>query len=148
MAFPFLFCSQPTAKLENFNTGVSLLLACSLKLGLVSFLAPAINTLTIGLHRKIKYWNWFHSESHCQDATRNMNRRKDEHMIKEFRRWRELAFPLWYLQPLEALGPSPTTVFRKLASMLADKWNVNYSHCLFWLRCRLCFPFSNLVWCA
>ena len=32
--------------------------------------------------------------SHCQDATRYMNRRKDEHMMKEFRRWRELAFPL------------------------------------------------------
>jgi len=32
--------------------------------------------------------------SHCQDATRYMNRRKDKHIMKEFRRWRELAFPL------------------------------------------------------
>ena len=35
------------------------------------------------------------SISHCQDATRYMDRRKDEHnMMREFRRWRELAFPL------------------------------------------------------
>jgi len=37
------------------------------------------------------------------------------------------------------MGPSATTVYRKLASMLADKWGVNYSRCLFLLRCRLCF---------
>jgi len=37
------------------------------------------------------------------------------------------------------MRPSATTVFRKLASKLANKWNVNYSCCLFWLRCKLCF---------
>ena len=37
------------------------------------------------------------------------------------------------------MGPAATTVFRKLASMLAEKRNINYSRCLFWLRCRLCF---------
>ena len=31
------------------------------------------------------------------------------------------------------------TVFRKLASMLAEKRSINYSKCLFWLHCRLCF---------
>jgi len=41
-------------------------------------------------------------------------------------------------EPLQdSQGPSATAVFRKLASMLVDKWSVNYSRCLFWLRCRL-----------
>ena len=36
------------------------------------------------------------------------------------------------------MGPSATTVYKKLTSTLADKWDMNYSKCLFWLRCRLC----------
>ena len=26
-----------------------------------------------------------------------------------------------------------SNVYRKLASLLAEKWNINYSHCLFWV---------------
>ena len=37
------------------------------------------------------------------------------------------------------MGPTATTVYRKLASMLAEKWDICYSRCLYWLRCRLCF---------
>ena len=41
------------------------------------------------------------------------------------------------------MGPTATicTVYKKLASMLqlADKWEMNYSQCLYWMRCRLCF---------
>ena len=37
------------------------------------------------------------------------------------------------------MGPSATTVYSKLASMLADKWDWPYSPCMFWLCCRLCF---------
>ena len=37
------------------------------------------------------------------------------------------------------MGPVATTVYRKLASMLAGKWKMNYSSCLFWVRCRLCY---------
>ena len=48
------------------------------------------------------------------------------------------SFPLVFAAT-GGMGPTATTVFRKLASMLAEKWNVNYSHCLFWVRCRLCF---------
>ena len=36
------------------------------------------------------------------------------------------------------MGPTATTVFRKLASMLAEKRSINYSKRLFWLR-KLCF---------
>ena len=35
------------------------------------------------------------------------------------------------------VGPSATTVYKKLASMLAEKWNTNCSRCVFWLRCRV-----------
>ena len=46
------------------------------------------------------------------------------------------------------MGPIATTVFRKLASMLAEKHSINYSKCLFWLRCRLCFSLlRSLVMC-
>ena len=41
--------------------------------------------------------------------------------------------------PLVFAGPTATTLFKKLVSMLADKRGNNYSKCLFWLRCRLCF---------
>ena len=37
------------------------------------------------------------------------------------------------------MGPTATTVFRKFASMLAEKHSTKYSKCLFWLRCSVCF---------
>ena len=56
-------------------------------------------------------------------------------------RWRELVFPIsvfskWW---------HGTTVYSKLASMVADKWDQPYSHCMFWLRCRLCFFLLRLA---
>ena len=37
------------------------------------------------------------------------------------------------------MGPTATSVYMKLASMLAEQWNNSYSWCLFWVRCCLCF---------
>jgi len=37
-------------------------------------------------------------------------------MMKEFGRWIELAFPLLVFAVTGGIGPSATTVFRKLAS--------------------------------
>ena len=37
------------------------------------------------------------------------------------------------------MGPSATTVYSKLASMLSDEWDQPYSRCMFWLCCWLCF---------
>jgi len=37
------------------------------------------------------------------------------------------------------MGLSATTVYKKLASMLAEKWNISYSCCVFWLRCWVSF---------
>ena len=33
------------------------------------------------------------------------------------------------------MGQTATTVYNKLASVLADKWEMNYSWCLYWMRC-------------
>ena len=70
----------------------------------------------------------------CPDVTSHMNVGSDGHMIHVLERLRELAFHHWCLQLLVAWGPA-TTVFRKLASMLAEKRSINYSKCLFWLLC-------------
>ena len=37
------------------------------------------------------------------------------------------------------MGWTTTTVYKKLASMLADKREMNCNRCLHWMRCRLCF---------
>ena len=37
------------------------------------------------------------------------------------------------------MGPSATTVYSKLDSMLADKWDQPYNRSIFWLHCWLCF---------
>jgi len=60
-----------------------------------------------------------------------MRKRRDKLMIKEFKRWRELAFssPLVFAST-GGMGPLATTVFRKLASMLAEKWDIK---CSCWL---------------
>ena len=37
------------------------------------------------------------------------------------------------------MGPTVTVVYRRLASMIADKRKETYHKTLFWLRCLLCF---------
>ena len=37
------------------------------------------------------------------------------------------------------MGPTATTVYRRLAVLIADKRNEPFSRTLFWLRCRLNF---------
>jgi len=97
-----------------------MVLILMLLLGLFGGRIGSVCSLTLGclilLHAPILI-------SHCQGATRYMNGRKDEHMMKEFRRERACFYPLVFA----ATGPSATTVFRKLASMLADKWSINYN---------------------
>ena len=73
------------------------------------------------------------------DVTSFMNVKKrwayDEHVRKVER----ACFSPLVFAATVGMGPTATTVFRKLASMLAEKHSINYSKCLFWLRCRLCF---------
>jgi len=74
----------------------------------------SVHSLTLGclilLHVPILIYHSF---------VKYTNRRKDEYMMKEF-------FPLWYSAATGGMEPSTTTVFRKLASMLADYLKVNY----------------------
>ena len=37
------------------------------------------------------------------------------------------------------MGPSAATIYKKLASIVAEKWNMNYSRCLFWFRWQVSF---------
>ena len=73
----------------------------------------------------------------CPGATNEQEKRcvYDER-VREVER---ACFSLLVFSASGGMGPSATTVYKKLASMLADKWDMNYSKCLFWLRCRLCF---------
>ena len=38
-----------------------------------------------------------------------------------------------------AWDPPLQLFFKKLASLLSEKRSINYSRCLYWLRCRLCY---------
>ena len=85
---------------------------------------------------------------HCPDVV-STSRRNAEHTINKFERWKELVSPLQFLWPLEAwVLLLPLRMYRKLASMLVEKWNISYSRCLFWVRYRLCFSlFRSDVMC-
>jgi len=74
----------------------------------------------------------------CPDVTSHMNVRSDGHMIHVLERLRA-CFSLLVFAATGGMGPTAITVFRKLASMLAEKRSINYSKYLFWLCCRLCF---------
>ena len=39
------------------------------------------------------------------------------------------------------MGPSATVVYRRIASLIAEKQQQPYSQTLFWLRCKLSFSF-------
>ena len=43
------------------------------------------------------------------------------------------------LQQVASLGPAACSFYKRLASMLAEKWNQPYSSTMGWLRCRLSF---------
>ena len=46
------------------------------------------------------------------------------------------------------LGPAATTFYKRLASMLSDKWKQPYSTTIGWLRCRLSFCLQDHQSCA
>ena len=72
----------------------------------------------------------------CPDVTSFMNVKKDGHMMSVLER---ACFSPLVFAATGGMGPTTITVFRKLASMLAEKRSINYSKCLFWLRCRVWF---------
>ncbi|KAL5459842.1 hypothetical protein EMCRGX_G033225 [Ephydatia muelleri] len=45
-----------------------------------------------------------------------------------------------HLQPITGgMGSIATTTYKRLASLLADKWGTSYSQTMGWLHCRLSF---------
>jgi len=61
-------------------------------------------------------------------------------------RVREVEIPCFSPLVFSAAWVHLLPVCKKLASMLADKWGMNYSQYLFRLRCRVCF--SGLSLCV
>jgi len=72
--------------------------------------------------------------SRCYCVHEQEKRRAYDERIREVER--ACFSPLVFLAT-GGMGPVAMTVYRKLASMLAGKWKMNYSCCLFWVRCRL-----------
>ena len=67
---------------------------------------------------------------HEQEKRRAYNER--------IRKWRVCFYSLVFAAT-RSMGPTATTIFQKLVSVLAEKWNMNYSYCLFWVQWQLCF---------
>ena len=73
-----------------------------------------------------------------------LNKKKKKRAYEQ--RIREIEF--CSLSPLvfwTCMGPTATVVFKRLASLIADKQDA-YSTTLFWLRCKL--SFSLMICCA
>ena len=85
--------------------------------------------------------SYFRSQlSRCYQLHEREKRRAYDERVREVER---ACFSLLVFAQVFAatggMGPTATTVFGKLASMLAEKRSINYNKCLFWLRCRVCF---------
>ena len=64
---------------------------------------------------------------------------KRENTIFEFERLSEHHSLQSSSLQLEVMGSIATTTYKRLASLLADKWGTSYSQPMGWLRCRLSF---------
>ena len=49
------------------------------------------------------------------------------------------SFTPLVLSSTGGLGPAATSTYKRLATLLAGKWNQSYSSTMSWLRCRLSF---------
>jgi len=81
--------------------------------------------------------SYLHSQlSRCHQSHEWEKRQAYDARVREVER---ACFSPTMFAATGGMGPTATTVFRKLASMLAEKCSINYSKCLFWLLYRLCF---------
>jgi len=74
--------------------------------------------------------------SQCYITNELEKRRAYDERVREVER---ACFSPLVFSASGGMGPSVTMVYKKLVSMLAEKWNTNYSRRVFWLRCRVCF---------
>ena len=54
-------------------------------------------------------------------------------------RWNMAPSPPFVMSLTGGAGPAATTCFKRLASLLSEKWDQSYSSTLAWLRCTLSF---------
>ena len=81
--------------------------------------------------------SYFRSQlSRCYQLHEREKRRAYDERVREVER---ACFSPLVFAATGGMGPTATTFFRKLASMLAEKRSINYNKSLFWLRCRVCF---------
>ena len=79
--------------------------------------------------------------SKCYHLHEHEKRRAYDERVREVER---ACFSPLVFAATGGMGPTATTVFKKLASLLSEKRSINYRRCLYWLRCRLCY--SLLRW--
>ena len=72
--------------------------------------------------------------SKCYHLHEREKRRAYDERVREVKR---ACFSPLVFAATGGMGPPATTVFKKLASLLSEKRSINYSRCLYWLRCRL-----------
>ena len=65
-----------------------------------------------------------------------MKKRVYEQRVREVE---HSSFTPLVLSATGGMGSEATTFFKRLASLLAEKWDSHYSSTLCWLRCRLSF---------
>ena len=75
--------------------------------------------------------SYFHSQlSSCHQLHECEKRQAYDECVREVER---TCFSPLVSAAASGMGLTATTVFRKLAPMLAEKCSINYSKCLFWL---------------
>ena len=79
------------------------------------------------------------SHSSIQTAYRHHENVKKRHYEKRIREVEHSSFTPLVFSTTGSLGPAASSFYKRLASMLAEKWKQPYSTTMGWLRCRLSF---------
>ena len=79
------------------------------------------------------------SHSSIQATYRHHENLKKKHYEKRIREVEHSSFTPLVFSTTGSLGPAADSFYKRLASMLADKWKQPYSTTMSWLRCRLSF---------
>ena len=73
-------------------------------------------------------------------ATENMRGERNEHTHRGYSKWSiRLSLHLFFFLPTGGMGREATCFYKRLASMLAQKWDYSHRTTLCWLRCWLTF---------
>lgn len=90
----------------------------------------------------VRVFNPF-AQSHCKSTLAKCYRRNEQEKKRAYdQRIREVehgSFSPLVFSSSGGMGPTATTVYRRLAAMIAEKRKEPFSRTLFWLRCRLNF---------